>query len=173
MRRGHCNAQADLFRALLSAAGISARLRFVQIDKQVLFRAVPQPIYLCLPQTLFHAVTQVCVEGIWRHTDSYIFQPAVFLRQKQCLVQSGLPAGFGLTREARCEWNAAEDSFSQAGAGDLNESNPIFATLPDALAAKASNNTLLGVHFNQWLACIPAPLHRAGEKYLNSLLGVE
>ena len=35
-RRGHCNAQADLFRALLEAVDIPARLRFVQIAKETL-----------------------------------------------------------------------------------------------------------------------------------------
>lgn len=172
-RRGHCNAQADLFCALLNTAGIPARLRFVQIDKQILFRSVPLPIYFCLPSTLFHAVTQVCIAGVWLNTDSYIIQPAMFFHQRQLLTESGLPTGFGLTREASCEWDATKDGFCQARASDLNENNPVFATLSDALLAKAGNNTLLGIHFNQWLSCIPKPLRHAGEKYLNSKLVVE
>ena len=171
--RGHCNAQADLFRALLCEANIPARLRFLQIDKRVLFRAVPQPIYLCLPSTLFHAVTQVHIEGEWFSTDSYIFQPSMFIRQKKLLIQSGLPVGFGLTREASCEWDAASDSFSQASATAVHRDNPVFDTLADALASRAGNNALLGVHFNQWLACIPPFLCKVSERYLNSKLAIQ
>ena len=164
VKRGHCNAQADLFRALLIAVGIPASLRFVQIDKRILYRAVPQLVYSCLPSTLFHAVTLVSVDGVWINTDSYIFDPEMFRRQKLQLAQSGLSVGFGLTSDASCEWSANEDSFSQARATDLNRDNPIFASLADALADKAGNNTLLGIHFNQWLSCIPAPLHHVCEK---------
>ncbi len=171
--RGHRNAQADLFRALLCEADIPARLRFVHIDKRVLFRAVPQPIYLCLPSTLYHAVTEVHIEGAWLSTDSYIFQPSMFLQQKNRLLQSGLPVGFGLTRDASCEWNAASDSFSQASAMAFHESNPVFNSLADALASRAGNNTFLGVHFNQWLACVPPLLCKASERYLDSKLAVQ
>lgn len=173
VRRGHCNAQADLFCALLREADIPARLRFMQIDKRVLFLAVPQPVYLCLPATLFHAITQAYIEGVWLSTDSYIFQPTMFLRQKRLLTQSGFSVGFGLTREASYEWDAASGSFSQARASDFNENNPVFDTLADAFYAKAGNNRFLGVHFNQWLACIPSRLCNMGERYLNSKLSIQ
>lgn len=170
LKRGHCNAQADLFRALLVAAGIPARLRFAQLNKQILRHAVPQLVFFCLPDTLFHAVTQVKVAGVWLNTDSYIFDPATFQRQKQRLTQSALPSGFGLTLSATCEWDASQDAFSQANAIDLTNDNPVFASLGAAMKDKAGNNTLLGIHFSQWLACIPAPLRRACETYLNSRL---
>ena len=169
-RRGHCNAQADLFRALLEAVDIPARLRFVQIAKETLFGAVPPPVYFCLPTTLFHAVTQVRVAGAWSNTDSYILQPAAFARQMARLLQTGRALGFGLTRSARCEWEGTTDSFAQALASDLHEGNPVFASLADALAAKAGNNRLFGIHFNRWLACVPPALNQAGERYLNSRL---
>lgn len=171
-RRGHCNAQADLFCALLRGAGISARLRFTQIDKRILFGAVPLPIYLCLPATLFHAVTQVEIEGCRLNTDSYIMQPAIFFRQTGRLARSALPVGFGLTREACCEWDASSDSFTQACRNDLDENNPVFDSLAEAMAANAGNNKLLGFHFNQWLACIPPALRKLGERYLNSKLAI-
>jgi hypothetical protein len=170
LRRGHCNAKADLFRALLVEAGIPARLRFVQLNKRILLQAVPRPVYYCLPDTLFHAVTQVKVAKDWLNTDSYIFDPVTFQRQKQRLIQSTLPLGFGLTQNACCDWDASRDAFSQASASDLSKDDPVFSTLADTLADKASKNTLLGIHFNQWLDSIPGPLGRTWENYLNSRL---
>jgi len=168
--RGHCNAQSDLFCALLRAAGIPASLRFVALDKCVLFGAVPLPVYCCLPARLFHAVCQVCVDGQHLHTDSYLFPLAMLHRQKQRLAESGLTVGFGLTAAASGDWDARRDSFAQATAGDLNENNPVFATLADALAAWAGNNRLFGIHFNRWLSLVPQRLHRFAEGYLNSRL---
>lgn len=170
LRRGHCNAQGDLFCALLHAAGIPARLRFVALDKRVLLGAVPLPVYYCLPTRLFHAVSQVRVAGRWWHTDSYLFRPAMLHLQKQRLAESGLTVGFGLTAAASGDWDARQDSFSQANAGDLEENNLVFATLAEALAARAGNNRLFGIHFNRWLSLVPLGLHRFAEGYLNSRL---
>lgn len=168
--RGHCNAQGDLFCALLRAAGILARLRFVALDKRVLFGAVPLPVYYCLPARLFHAVSHVCVDRRYLHTDSYLFSAAMLHRQNQRLADSGLAVGFGLTAAASGDWDARRDSFTQATAGDLNGNNPVFATLADALAARAGNNRLFGIHFNRWLSLVPQRLHRFVEGYLNSRL---
>lgn len=170
LRRGHCNAQGDLFCALLRAASIPASLRFVALDKRVLFGAVPLPVYYCLPARLFHAVSQVCVGGRYLHTDSYLFPPVMLHRQKQRLAESGLTVGFGLTAAASGDWDARRDSFTQATAGDLNGNNPVFATLADALAARTGNNRLFGIHFNRWLSLVPPVLQRFAEGYLNSRL---
>lgn len=172
LRRGHCNAQADLFRALLEAAGVAARLRFVQLDKQVLRYAVPKPVFMLLPAMLFHAVTEVHVGGEWLNTDSYIFHPDMLYRQKDKLKKAGLSIGFGLTEEATCEWDAKGDAFSQARKEDLCNSSEIYPRLETAIAEKAGNNRILGIHFNQWLGCIPGVLRRASERYLNSRIEV-
>ncbi|TDR73297.1 transglutaminase-like domain-containing protein [Paludibacterium purpuratum] len=172
-RRGHCNAQGDLVRALLDEAGIAARLRFVQLDKRVLRQAVPGLIYQCLPPHLFHAVVQAEIDGTCRHVDSYLFTPAVFARQLRQLNVAGLAIGFGVTRDGRCDWQADGDAFCQACAGDLTLADPVFDSLAAAMAARAGNNHLLGLHFNQWLGAVPAPLHKAAESYLNSRLDAE
>jgi transglutaminase-like putative cysteine protease len=170
--RGHCNAQADLFRTLLESADIPARLRFVKLDKQVLRYAVPWPVFMLLPSKLFHAVTEVWVNEIWVKTDSYIFQPYMFRSHKEKIERFGLTVGFGLTEESTCEWDAITDAFSQARSSDLDNDNPIYSSLQAALNEKAGNNRLLGIHFNQWLKCIPSVFQRASERYLNSRLEV-
>ena len=172
LRKGHCNAQADLFRALLAAADIAARLRFVQLDKQVLRYAVPGPVFILLPTMLFHAVTEVNVEGKWLNTDSYIFHPDMYHQQNEKLKKSRLAVGFGLTEEATCEWDATGDAFSQARSRDLDNGSRVYPSLEDALKEKAGNNRLLGIHFNQWLGCIPGVLQRVSERYLNSRIEV-
>lgn len=169
-RRGHCNAQADLFRALLQGAGLPARLRFVQLDKRILRHALPQPVFLALPARLFHALTQVQVEGRWLHTDSYLFDLPTFHHQQARLARSGLTMGFGLSAGGGCSWDARQDAFSQAHASLLRTNDPIFPSLPAALAAGAGNNRLLGRHFNDWLALIPRPLQGSWERYLNGRL---
>ncbi|BEV72684.1 hypothetical protein THUN1379_21660 [Paludibacterium sp. THUN1379] len=168
--RGHCNAQADLMCALLQAAGLAARLRFVQLDKRVLRHAVPALVYQCLPPDLFHAVIQVEIDGVWRHCDSYIFEPAVFAAQQKKRLAAGLPLGYGVTSEGTCHWSGDADAFSQARPTDLHAQDPLFASLAEAMAARAGNNHLMGLHFNQWLGAVPAPLQHAAEHYLNSRL---
>jgi hypothetical protein len=170
LKIGHCNAQADLFRALLESAGIPARLRFVELDKEVLRYAVPWPVFVLLPPKLFHALTEIDVGGIRVRTDSYIFKPVMFQRQREKLGRSGLTAGFGLGKEATCEWNATGDAFAQAHSSDVNDDNAVYPSLNAALSAKAGNNRLLGIHFNQWLGCVPSGFRRASESYLNSRL---
>ena len=172
-RRGHCNAQGDLMRALLAAAGIRARLRFVRLDKRVLRQAVPAPVYRCLPSYLFHAVTQVEIDGGWQHADSYLFPPSTFARQQRRLAATGWAQGHGVHRAGRCDWRADGDAFAQANARDLAPDDPVFDSLAAAMTARAGNNRLLGLHFNQWLAAVPSPLRHTAERYLNSRLGGE
>ncbi|MEJ2407288.1 MAG: transglutaminase-like domain-containing protein [Candidatus Thiodiazotropha sp.] len=169
-KKGHCNAQGDLFCALLGEAGISARLRFVQIEKQILRHAVPEPIYYILPPTLFHAVTQVNLSDRWFNTDSYLFDIDRFQRQKEKLIHSGLPCGFGLSGNATCYWDGSSDAFAQAYSGVLTPQDQIFPSLRTACDARAGNNTLFGIHFNTWLSWIPSPLRNVWEQYANSRL---
>ncbi|QND83682.1 Uncharacterized protein ChrSV_1455 [Chromobacterium vaccinii] len=169
--RGHCNAQADLLCALLRGAGFEAGLRFVALDKRILRHAVPAPVLFCLPPKLFHAVTQVRLGGQKLNIDSYIFDRSGFRQQRARLRAAGLERGFGLGQGAACDWNGRGDAFSQAEPGNLAPDNPRFSTLAEAVASRAGNNTLLGIHFNQWLACVPTPLRRVSERYLNSRLG--
>ena len=170
LKQGHCNAQADLLRALLETADIPARLRFVNLDKRILRHAVPAPLYYCLPATLFHAVTQVRQANSWLNTDSYIFSEAGFRRQHRRLIDSGLVLGYGLTRDGTCHWNATGDAFAQACPADLTAVDPIFPCLEAATAAGAGNNTLCGIHFNQWLQHTPRPLKSIWHRYANSRL---
>ncbi len=127
---------------------------------------------MLLPALLFHAVTEVNVEGKWLNTDSYIFHPDMFLQQKEKLKKSGLAVGFGLTKEATCEWDATGDAFSQARIRDLDNGSRVYPSLEDALREKAGNNRLLGIHFNRWLGCVPGVLQRVSERYLNSRIEV-
>lgn len=169
-RRGHCNAQADLMCSLLNASGVAARLRFVQLDKRVLHYAVPALVYQCLPPDLFHAVVQVELDGVWWHCDSYIFEPAMFAAQQKKRLAAGLPLGYGVTSEGTCQWAGDADAFSQARPTDLHPQDPLFASLAEAMAARAGNNHLGDLHFNQWLGAVPAPLQQAVEHDLDSRL---
>lgn len=169
-RRGHCNAKGDLFRSLLGEAGLGAHLRFVQIEKATLYGCVPVPIYWLLPGTLFHAITEVEVNGLQLSTDSYIFDPETFKKQLTKLRHSGRALGFGLNREATCTWTARENSYSQARAGDISNDAPVFNSLEEATRSVQGKNRLLGIHFNSWLACIPNLLKVRWESYVNSKL---
>lgn len=170
LRRGHCNAQGDLFRALLGEAGLGAYLRFVQIEKETLYGCVPVPIYLLLPDTLFHAITEVEVNGLQLSTDSYIFDMETFSSQLKKLRHSGRALGFGLHTEATCTWTARENAYSQARSGDISNDAPVFNSLEEATRSVQGNNRLLGIHFNSWLDHIPRPLKVRWESYVNSKL---
>ena len=167
---GHCNAQADLFRALLGEAGIQACLRFVELDKQVLRHAVPDIVFHLLPARLFHAVTRVRVNGTWLNTDSYIFQPEQYACQILRLERHGLSKGYGLTQDAVCDWDAVTDAFSQASGDALAEDNPVYSCLADTIRDKAGNNRCFGLHFNQLLGFVPIRLRDPVQRYLNKRL---
>ena len=170
---GHCNAQADLLCHLLTLAGFESRLAFVYIDKEILRYAIPSLIYYILPYKLFHAVTQVNLEGKWVSIDSYILTKNQFSNQMNKLVQKKKKHGFGLHINSECVWDGRNDCFSLAKNGDIDQFCQVYDNLAQAIKSSSNTNRVLGVHFNTLLKPI-ATISRTGgsvfKRYINYYL---
>lgn len=170
---GHCNAQADLMRHMLTISGFEARLAFVYIDKAILKYAIPQLIHYLLPRKLFHAVTQVNIADKWISFDSYIFTQKQFSHQMTKLLATERQDGFGLYRTAQCEWNGDINCFSQAKENDFNILLEVYDNLEQAINSKSNTNKLFGINFNLLLKPLTFLHHTRSDifsRYANSCL---
>jgi hypothetical protein len=111
---GDCHSKGALFVALCRAAGLPARLLFVQVRPRFLAGILDD-----VPAALPHAVGQVMVDGRWRSTDGYVVDPVLFAQAKALLRQSSRECGWGIVRQARGRWDGLSESIHQFAAGDL------------------------------------------------------
>jgi hypothetical protein len=106
--RGYCVTKTTLFVALLRAAGVPARQRFVEIHPGILDGIVD-------PGTpwMDHSHAEVWLGGAWIPVDSYNVDPALFHAARRRLEAEGRRFGYGIHREGRLAWDGREPSFSQ------------------------------------------------------------
>ena len=105
---GYCNTKATLFIAMLRAAGIPARQRFVDISSGILTGIVSTG-----NAYLDHSYTEVFLHGDWVGVDSYVLDTRLFLAAQNKLESSGRGFGFGVHKSGSYQWDGVEDSFSQ------------------------------------------------------------
>lgn len=105
---GYCNTKSTLFVALLRAAGIPARPRFVSLDARILDGLID-------PGTRYvdHSVTEVWLDGRWVATDSYIVDRAAFEGAQARLRAEGRVLGHGVHRDGTTDWDGRRDAFAQ------------------------------------------------------------
>lgn len=106
---GDADDKATLFIALLRAAGIPARLRYVELSGEMLrglvenMRAAGRPL------------AEIWL-GRWVRTDTYIFDAAFMAAARQRLKDHGWPCGYGLHVTGHSLWNGTDDAFLGAAA---------------------------------------------------------
>jgi hypothetical protein len=100
--------QARLFAALLRAADIPARARYLRLHGEILHGWLRR-----CPDHIPHAVTEAWLGGRWLATDAYVLDPAVYRIARKALDRSGLLIGWGLHCEGNGTWDGATDSFCQ------------------------------------------------------------
>lgn len=105
---GYCNTKSLLFVALLRAAGIPARIRYVQIDAAILDGVID-------PGTarVDHSLSEVWLDGRWVSTDSYIVDLPLFRAAQARLRQENRVAGYGVHRDGTPGWDGRRDAFVQ------------------------------------------------------------
>ncbi|MEM7404269.1 MAG: transglutaminase-like domain-containing protein, partial [Pseudomonadota bacterium] len=110
---GYCNTKGTLFIALLRAAGIPARQRFVAIPSDVLSGLVD-------PGTpkVDHSYSEVWLDDRWVRVDSYIVDRPLFIQAQKALAASGRSVGFGIRLGGLTDWNGIDDSFLQFARDD-------------------------------------------------------
>ena len=92
---------------MLRAAGIPARLSFVEIASEI------NDPYGVPSGYLDHAYAEVFLNEKWVKTDSYIVDKELFLKASKKLKQKQLVIGYGIHSEGSFQWDGANDSFGQ------------------------------------------------------------
>ena len=106
--RGDCHTKGTLFVALLRAAGVPARLRFVTLSSKFLAGIID------IPQgSITHAVGEVYLAGRWVQTDTYVTDEQFEVRAMRQLGECGLKAGLGIHVNADRYWNGCKASHAQ------------------------------------------------------------
>lgn len=105
---GYCNTKSTLFIALLRAAGIPARQRFMDIDASVLACIID-------PGTPFvdHSTTEVWLAGHWIETDAYIVDPPLLAAARRHLHAQGQRFGHGAHHDGTARWDGISPAYSQ------------------------------------------------------------
>ncbi|TWO64444.1 transglutaminase family protein [Caenimonas sedimenti] len=111
---GDCHSKGVLFTALCRAAGLPARLVFVDVRPRFLAGILDRG-----PAVLPHAVGQVLLPDGWHSTDGYVVDPVLFAHAKHLLHDHGLDSGWGIVQEAAGAWDGQGDCLQQFRAGDV------------------------------------------------------
>ncbi len=106
--RGFCNTKATLFIAMLRAAGIPARQRFVDLRADVLYGLVDTG-----GPYVDHSYTEVYLDGRWIGVDSYVIDQPLYVKAISRLRDSGRQLGFGVHLNGTIDWDGFSDSFVQ------------------------------------------------------------
>ena len=104
---GFCMSKTTLFVAMLRAAGIPARPRFVDIHSKILEGfAVPEGY-------LDHSYAEVYIEGRWFGVDSYVVPEPMARRAQELLRDKAMKFGYGVALSGQYEWDGKSPSFIQ------------------------------------------------------------
>jgi transglutaminase-like putative cysteine protease len=103
--RGDANDKATLLVAMLRASGIPARIRYLQIDGEILrglTAKVSKPI---------RPVVEAWLHGRWLRTDTYIFDAAYMAAARQRLKDDGWERGYGIHVGGAMVWDGYDSAY--------------------------------------------------------------
>ena len=106
--RGDCHTKGTLFVALLRAAGVPARLRFVSLSSKFLAGIIDIP-----QESITHAIGEVYLSGRWVQTDTYVTDEQFEMRALRKLAEQGLRIGLGIHVNADRNWSGHQASHAQ------------------------------------------------------------
>lgn len=101
---GDADDKATVLVALLRAAGIPARLRYVELDGPMLRGLVSTMTRAARP------LAEIWL-GRWVRTDTYIFDAAYMAAARQRLKDCGWHCGYGIHVAGHSLWNGVDDAF--------------------------------------------------------------
>ena len=110
---GDCHAKGILFVALLRAAGLAARLRFVTMPTRFLSGLIDTG-----SATMIHAIGEVCIAGTWQQVDTYVVDVEFGNAARAKLRAQGHKLGYGVHLLGDTHWNAATDALGQCALAD-------------------------------------------------------
>lgn len=110
---GDCHTKGMLFVALLRAAQVPARLRFVTLPTHFLHGLIDTGA-----ASMTHAVAEVWLDGRWVQTDTYVMDVRLVRQARAMLMRSGRRCGFGVHRDAHLHWNGSQHAYAQYALAD-------------------------------------------------------
>jgi hypothetical protein len=126
---GYSQSKSTLFVALLRAAGIEARLQFVDLDARLLRGLID----LRSP-FIDHCYAEVLLGGAWVPTDSYVVDSALFRAASAALRADGRPLGYGVRVDGRPQWDGRSPAHVQFVPGESGASQHRWGVFPDVAA---------------------------------------
>jgi hypothetical protein len=103
--RGDADDKATLLIALMRAADIPSRLRFIELRGEILRGLTSNVTSAARP------VAEVWLNDRWTRTDTYIFDAAYMAAARQRLKDREWEWGYGIHRNGHAVWNGNDDSF--------------------------------------------------------------
>jgi len=95
---GQCNTKTTLFLALCKAVGISARIHFSLIQKEIQKGLFTSLAFWLMPKELSHSWIEIEVKGKWIKIDSYINDAQFYKGAKNKLEEKGWTVGYSVAR---------------------------------------------------------------------------
>jgi hypothetical protein len=103
--RGDAADKATALIALMRAAGVPARLRYIELRGEVL-RGLTSNV-----ASAGRAIAEIWVNDRWMRTDTYIFDAVYMAAARQRLKEHGWDWGYGIHRNGDAIWSAAGEAF--------------------------------------------------------------
>jgi hypothetical protein len=103
--RGDADDKAAALIGLLRAAGVLARLRFIELRGEIL-RGLTSGV-----ASAARPLAEIWLNGRWMRTDTYIFDAAYMAAALQRLQDQGWDWGYGIHRNGNAIWGGAGDAF--------------------------------------------------------------
>jgi Transglutaminase-like superfamily len=110
---GDCHTKGVLFIALLRAAGIAARMRFLTISSDFLQGLVDPK-----EKTITHAVGEVLINGYWWQTDTYVVDNLFAMAARAKLSSEGAITGYGVHLNGASHWKGNAHAHAQMSMDD-------------------------------------------------------
>jgi hypothetical protein len=105
LKRADAEDKATLFVALLRAVGIPARLAYIELHGEIL-RGLTNAI-----ASAARPAVQAWLDGRWRSTDTYIFDPHYLAAARARLRAQQWDWGFGVHRRGDSVWDGIGDAY--------------------------------------------------------------
>jgi hypothetical protein len=106
---GDATAKATLLVAMLRAAGVPARMRWVLLRGEILRGLVPGRM-----QQAMRPLVEAWLDGRWIRTDTYIFDAGYMAAARQRLRDERRAWGYGIHVNGAMVWDACTDAFVSA-----------------------------------------------------------
>ncbi|MBG9390261.1 transglutaminase-like domain-containing protein [Caenimonas aquaedulcis] len=103
--RGDADDKATLLIALMRAADIPARLRYIELRGEIL-RGLTSGV-----ASAARPLAEIWVADRWMRTDTYIFDAAYMAAARQRLKDADWEWGYGIHRDGHAVWSAAGDAY--------------------------------------------------------------